>query len=479
MFNNPLVQRYRYSLMRPRQFWVYVIIYIAIVALLLFLNYTIYKIHKYQSAFSTLTNFYKGLYVQFLFFQILVLWVWCSHNSGSALKDEVSAKTYDFFKMLPLPAHQKAVGILVGRNLVALLLAAVNCLFLLFFGLMGKLSGVLQAQVFLVLFSMTLLANSLVLLCSINPTKGKKKIGIVAFIPLAFLAVPVFFQVMDELAEVENLENVLATFFTIELPILLLITFVALYFSCWTVKGILRRFNQEEEPLFTRKGAFLFLLGYEFILFGLFYTYLPDAGTNMNYTYWLISLLPVLLIPPTSLRSFDKYLEYIGLVRQKRTLNANNTFPMLLYSNLSLALGLFAMWAAASIGISLITEMQLLQCLYPLFILLSFYTFYILLLELYVVYNTPSGRIGLLLGFIGIVYLFFPLILSAILESKIIYLYSPLGFAWGLFEKPDQKVVIEISTQISILVTNVLLCVILSLLVAKRYANILAIRRKM
>ena len=74
-------------------------IYIGVVALLLFLNYTFYK---YQSAFRTLTDFYKGLYAQFLFFQSLVLWAWCAHNSGSALKDEVSAKTYDFFKMLPL-----------------------------------------------------------------------------------------------------------------------------------------------------------------------------------------------------------------------------------------------------------------------------------------------------------------------------------------------------------------------------------------
>jgi hypothetical protein len=462
--------------MRPRQFWIYVTIYISIVALLLFINYTIYE---YQDVFDAREGFFKSLYAQFLLFEVIVLWIWAAYNSGTALKDEVSGKTYDFFRMLPLPAHQKAVGILVGRNLVALLLAAINCLFLASFGAMGKLSGVLQRQIFLVLISTTLLVNSLVLLCSINPVKGRKKANIGAFILLAFFAVPFFLHATAELSQIEELENTRATFFKMKLPILLLISFIALYFSCWTTKGILRRFSREQEPLFTRKGAFLFLLGYEFILFGLFYTHLPNAGTNINYSYWLISLLAVLAIPPTSLRSFDKYLEHSGLVREQRISSTNTILPMLSYSNLSLALGLFAIWAAASIGISFIAKIQLLRCLYPLFTLLSFYAFYILLLELYVVYNQPSGKIGLLLGFIGIVYLFFPLILSAILESEIIYLYSPLGFSWSLFEKPHQEVVLETSTQTSILVLNMLFCIIPALLVWKRYAHIATMRRKM
>ncbi len=462
--------------MRPRQFWIYVTIYIAIVALLLFINYTIYK---YQDVFDAREDFFKSLYAQFLLFEVIVLWIWAAYNSGTALKDEVSGKTYDFFRMLPLPAHQKAVGILLGRNLVAVLLAATNCLFLVSFGIMGKLSGVLQGQIFLVLISVTLLVNSLILLCSINPAKNKKKTNITAFILLAFFAAPFFLPVMVGLSQIEELESVRATFFNVKLPILLLITFIVLYFSCWTIKGILRKFDREQEPLFTRKGAFLFLLGYEFVLFGLFYTHLPNAGTNTNYSYWLISLLAVLIIPSTSLRSFDKYLEHIGLARQKYTLNTNTIFPMLSYSNLSLALGLFAVWAAVSIGVSLIAKMQLLQCLYPLLVLLSFYAFYILLLELYVVYNQPSGKIGLLLGFVGIVYLFFPLILSAILESEIIYLYSPLGFSWSLFEKPHQRVVVETSIQTSILLVNALFCIVPVLLVWKRYAHIPTMRRKM
>jgi hypothetical protein len=462
--------------MRPRQLWIYVTIYVSIVALLLFFNYTIYI---YQDVFDAPEDFFKTLYAQFLLFEVLVLWIWAARNTGTALKEELTAKTYDFFRMLPLPAHQKAAGILAGRNLVALLLAAVNCLFLICFGTMGKLSGVLQGQVLLVLASGTLLINSLILLCSLNPTKGKKKANIGVFILLAFFIAPFFFQAMAGLSEVEGLEHVRATFFNIRLPILLLITLIALYFSCWALKGILRKFNREQEPLFTRIGAFLFLLGYEFVLFGLFYKHLPDAGTNMNYAYWLISLLAILAIPPTSLRSFDKYLEHSGLVRERHTSNPRAIVSLLSYSNLSLALGLFAAWAAASIWISRITGMPLARCLYPLLITLSSYLFFILLLELYVVYSPLSGKIGLLLGFIGIVYLFFPLILSAILESKIVYLYSPLGFWWSLFERPYRVSTITTSTHASILLTNALLCLISTLLVTKRYAGVLAIRRKM
>jgi hypothetical protein len=453
-----------------------VTIYIAIVALLLFVNYSIYI---YQDVFDTPEDFFKSLYSQFLVFEVIVLWIWAAYNSGTALKEELSGKTYDFFRMLPLPAHQKAVGILAGRNLVALLLAAINCLFLVFFGAMGRLSGVLQGEIFLVLASVTLLVNSLILLCSVNPAKGKKKASIAAFIFVAFFVAQLFFRAMAGLSEIEELENVRGAFFKIKPPILLLITFIALYFSCWAIKGILRKFNREQEPLFTRIGAFLFLLGYEFVLFGLFYTHLPNAGRNINYSYWLVSLLAVLVIPPTSLRSFDKYLEHSGLMREQYTSNANTVVRLLSYSNLSLALGLFVVWAAASIGISRITGMQLTRCLYPLLITLSSYLFFVLLLELYVVYNPVSAKIGLLLGFIGVVYLFFPLIFSGILESKIIYLYSPLGFWWSLFERPFRGSVIDAGVLTSILVANSLLCVVPALLVGKRYTDILAIRRKM
>jgi len=158
MLNNPLIQRYRYSVLRPSHLLIYITIYISVVMLLLFINYTIYK---YQDTFCTQQDLCKGIYYQFLAFQIVVLWFWGAFSSSSAIKEEITGKTYDFFRMLPLTAQQKAIGILFGKNLVVLLLGAISCAFLIFFGSMGGLSANLQIQTFLVLLSITILVNSI------------------------------------------------------------------------------------------------------------------------------------------------------------------------------------------------------------------------------------------------------------------------------------------------------------------------------
>lgn len=40
--NNPIVERYRYSLLRPGQVWVMVTVYLLAVGILLFINASIY-----------------------------------------------------------------------------------------------------------------------------------------------------------------------------------------------------------------------------------------------------------------------------------------------------------------------------------------------------------------------------------------------------------------------------------------------------
>ena len=42
MIHNPLIQRYRFSLLRPKQIGIYSFIYVSIVALILLLNYTVF-----------------------------------------------------------------------------------------------------------------------------------------------------------------------------------------------------------------------------------------------------------------------------------------------------------------------------------------------------------------------------------------------------------------------------------------------------
>lgn len=469
-----MIRRYRYSLMRPRQLWIYITIYIAIISLILFINYTAYQ---YQEWFGNQARFFKVVCYQFLILQVVFLCLLAASNSGSAIRDEITGKSYDFFRILPISAGKKAVGILVGKNLVLLLLSGVNFLLLIIFGILGQVSGVFLGQSFLALLSVALLANSLALLSSIKPVSIKKKNHIAIFIVLCFFFVLFIIRpAIKAFTKISELENITEKFYTIELPVLILISLVAFYFSCWVIKGILRRFTREDEPLFTRMGAYIFMLGFEFVLFGLFYEFLTEGAQKTNYLYWLISLLPVLLVPIWSLRSFDRYLEHSGLIQSKSAGNKNLVSGFLLYSNLLPVLVLFAIWTAGAIVTALMTEQELLYNLYYIVILFSFYLFLMLLLELYVVYKPVSDKIGLLLSFIAIVYLFLPLILSGILDNKEVYLYSLLGFYTRVFFYESAP---GISTITRIWLINAVLCIIPIILIWTRYKHILAARQNM
>ena len=476
MLNNPLIRRYRYSLMRPRQLWIYITIYVAIIALLLFLNYIAYTP---QRTFHNPTYFFRSVSYQLFTLQALVLCLLAAANSGSAIREEVTGKSYDFFRMLPISASKKAVGILVGKNLVVLLLAAANFLLLIIFAILGQVAASLFVQSLLAIMSVALLTNSVALLSSIKPVSKKRTSSIATLIILAFLLGPLVIRGLVAIWGIDQIENITMKFYTIEVPIIILVSLVALYFSCWSITGVLRKFTREDEPLFSRTGAYLFMAGYELVLLGLFYAPLTEAtkipNWILNYCYWLISLVPVLTVPLWSLRNFDKYLEHSGLIRSNSTKSKGMILRMLLYSNLSLDFGLFAIWAAGAIGTTLITGLELLPHLYIILILFSFYLFLMLLLEISVVFTPLSDKVGLLLGFFAAVYVILPIILYGILESKTLYLHSPVGFLFGMFQKSHG----EIAIQNSIWVINLTLCVIPIVLISKRQLHILRTRQKM
>jgi hypothetical protein len=442
---------------------------------LLFINYSVYK---YQTSFGDITEFYRGLYYQFLAFQVLMLLIWSAYNSGSAIKEEILNKSFDFFRMLPLSAHKKALGILIGKNLLVLLFGAINLAFLIYFGLAGEINVNLQGQILLTLISITVLANLTSLLSSIDPAKKGKSSGIVLILLVIFFFVPMMINAVAALSSINELQNYPVYFFKAKSPILLLISFIVLYFCCWILKGILRRFTHEQEPLFTRKGAILFLVGYIFIVIGLYYIYIPKESSEVIYSYWLITLVPILLIPLASLRKLDNYIEYSRDFQNKPTSGRTSIFPMLMYSNLSLTIVLFAIWAVSSTGMTFFADyanMEPLSSLYDIFILLTCCLFLALLLELYVVYMPVSNKVGLLLAFIAVLYLILPLILSAIFENDIIGLYSPLGFIASLFDNSDTNTTIKTTFWLM----NIMFCAFPAFLIWKRYNFILVQRQRM
>ena len=461
--------------MRPRQLWVYVTIYVALVGLLVFLNYAA---HKQPGMLRVPVYFFQSVCYQLLIFQVVLLWAVGAYNSGSVIRDEITGKSYDFFRMLPLSAGKKAAGILVGKNLVVLLFGLVNFVLLVIFGRLGQVNASLLQQSFFTLLSVAVLTSSVALLSSIDPSSRKRKGGMVTFV-LLFLFLGLFLmRVLAAAWQLTELEIVQVKFYTLTLPPLVLAGLIALYFSLWSIIGILRKFTREDEPLFSRLGAYLFMLGYEFVLLGLFYSRLGGGGMTaswINYCYWLISLVPVLTVPVWSVRGFDRYLEHSGSIRRRLAENKSMMPRMLLYSNLSVALGLFGVWAACAIWTTVMAGLELLPQLYLIWILFSFYLFLVLLLELYVVCTPLSNRMGLLLAFIALVYVTLPLILHGILDSDTLYLYSPAGFLFGMFRDLNGKT----AAQAGVWMMNLLLCIVPAMLIWKRYLHILSTRRQM
>ncbi|UCG57694.1 MAG: hypothetical protein JSU70_22870 [Phycisphaerales bacterium] len=477
VLHNPLIRRYRYSMLRASSFWIYLTIYASVVILLLFINSTSRHIIG-----DSLTDeeYYRGIVSQFLVIQAIILWVWAALNSRSALRDEVANKTYDFFRLLPLSALQKAFGILLGKNLLALLFATVTFVPIIIFGFLAGMSVAFQAQVIFLLLSIAVFINSLALLSSSTAPRKQNKTSIVVWILLLILVGPCLLPALglpfSAVSRIYRAEGYLVKFFTIELPILLLIALIGVYFGFWNILGIVRNFTREREPLFSRKAAFAFLFGYGLIAVGLLVPHLSDHEAAL-YCLWLVWLVPLVLIPATSVSHFDSYLECCGLRRlSSDSLEKGMTATLLRHSNLTLAIGLLAAWAVASALVGPVSQIGPSRYLADILVICSFYLFLVLLLELGVVYIPVYKKIALLLGFLAVLHLLLPLILSFALKLPALRLYSLFGFFSHIISASATE---SPATRLSIIIVNMLLCAGPVLLIWKRYAHILTLRRRM
>jgi len=478
VWNNPLIRRYARSLFRRSHLWVYLTIYISVVLLLLFLNVVGRELDEDSAIGRT---FFQGLYSQFLMAEIAILWVWSALNSRSALREEVANKTYDFFRLLPLSALQKAVGILVGKNLLCLLLAVVTLAAMTLFGLLGGLPVAFQAQVLLLASSVAFCVNAVVLLSSSASPKRRGKMGVGLWLVLLVFFGPLVFgpglALLRVGAGLQEATTHHVPFYSIEVPVLMLIIFLALYFGLWSLLGVLRKFTFEGAPLFSRPAAVLFLLGYELIVLGLFLPHLP-GGESLFYFYWLIvSLLPVVFVPVGSINDRATYLEALGR-RPAHPGSAGQGMRSLLLQqcNLSLGIVLFAIWLVFFVIVSHSERIATAQLIKDAVVLASCYVFLLFLLELCVVYEPIHGKIRVLIMFVLLLYLFLPLILAVTLAVPSLHLYSPLGFLADFvsFATPRRA-----DFWMAILGVNVALGVVPALAIRRQYMQILALRRTM
>lgn len=472
ILSNPLVRRYYRSLLRPSSFWIYITIYVSVVILLLFVNTV-----AAGSMEIPYDEFSRGLFTQFLVIEVFLLWGWATYNSATVLKGEILNRTYDFFRLLPLSALQKTCGLLIGRNLPALLFAAINLVPVVGFGLLGRLGPAMEGQIVFLLLAVALFANSLGLLASGTASRTQTRTSTTVWILLVVFGAPFVLGSLSSLigpaSKMHEAQGYGIVFYTIRVPALLLIGLIALYFAVWNILGLVRKFTLEGEPLFGRTSALLYLLGYEVIALGMFLPLLPDRQDEAYPMWLLVSLVPAVLTPLGSVRTFEGYLERCNPLRCH---DGALRRALLLCSNLTLNVGLFVLWVAFSAIAALANKMSMAEFAYHAAGILSFCLVLLLLLELYVVYQPRYSQIGTLLCFLAVMYLIVPLILAAAMRIASLRFYSFFGFFFYLFDPSEGP---STAVKASILVVNTLLCVIPILRIGRRYASIRRLRQTM
>lgn len=273
--------------------------------------------------------------------------------------------------------------------------------------------------------------------------------------------------VMIDAVEDQKLEATLATFFTIEMPILYLISLCAGFTAIWAYIGVIRRFTFEYESLFSRIGAAVFSNSFMIILFGLFCKAIViDSSIDAIRSFWIISILSVMIIPLFSIRSFDKYLELSrnacgtkGLFI-KLALNSNYVWGLLLY----------AIWLSFATACCLMEKACFYDFLGVVMITFSAYLVLLALIEMFVTWQPKNEKIVYLLSFIGILYFALPFITAGVFDNELLLLFSPLGFV-QLFDHNY--------SMLSILMPvffNLFYLMLLGLFIGRRYNDLIMMR---
>jgi hypothetical protein len=357
---------------------------------------------------------------------------------------------------------------------VMLLFACYNFIFLVIFGVLGELDRWLQGQIFFVILSIALLVNTLALLSAMRVDGKHMQTSATTLILLGLICMPFVVGIVAGVSK-SGIFSLSVRFYFLSIPALLMIAFVALYFCCWGFIGIIRKLTSEREPLFTHHGSMAFLAGYELLTCGLFWAYLVEKEMMTLYFLWVILLIPVLLIPFGAAKTCDVYLERFRSSK-KMVSAAKMHWWLFTNSNLFLCLSLLVIWILFSAGMCLTVDSRLFSHATSIIVLLSFPLFLSLLFEIHTVYQPLYGKIKLLLGFIALVYTFLPLILSPILNNEGVFQYSPVGYVFYLFEKAEGGQTADIAN--SVLILNLILCIVPIGLIWQRYRQIVRARRQ-
>ncbi len=465
---NPLITRFRYSTLRRSRFGINVAIYTLALAVVFFINYLLYE---YAGEFRDRAALFGSVFFQLLTIQLLTTVICTCYNTAGAIPNEISERSYDFFRMLPLRPSEKSLGIMIGRNLAALLISGVNVLLLTACAFLARVPPAAFAQYMLVLLGAAALLNTTGLLWSQRLKGGQWKEGSMAFVILLILSALFFMAFAGHLLTAVRREH-RVWFYGLRIPVLLTIGFIMLYLAVWAFAGTLRRFRAESEPLFSRPSSFLFLFLYMALIFGFTRQYLEDS-LSVAALFWAMTVLALLVIALLSFRNRNQYHELSGALHE-RLQNSGRTFAgLLLRSNVLFSMALFAAWFLVSLVFLRGSAAGFVDSLSLLSATFTVYLFLICLLEIYMLYSSGSVRIGMLVFFLMALYFVLPLVAGGILGDAAVSGLSPAALLWFILDGPPYDTPLWL-----IGAYNIALSIPLAAIIVNRYKGIAGVHAK-
>ncbi len=472
IFNNPIINRYRFSLYRPLNLIVAGIIYCTLVMVISVLcilanipgNFTGFNDVDFKEISRLIYYWLLGL-------ETLLLWIMASSAPATVINTQIIKRSQDFFELLPLSGFRKTVGILVGTNLIYYPFVIINFLIMTNFAVLGGVRFSLQFNTIVALLCVGIFFNSFTLLVTLLTQTKKPKAnsqqtsaGLIVLLPAIILGITVISNI-GNFERKELFEWVTFKFYQVDLPIILFISFWAVYFSVWNIFGSIRKLQQKSLPLFSPLGATLFFIGCEFLITGFFYPHFQDTGISENLlcTHGIIGFILLVIIVCSSLQSRKRLIESINRIALEEKKGNSRFFSLFRKSNLFVPSILLFIWTVIAIGLGLNTNFPSQVGILHLIAFIMFCLFIFCLNDISVLIKRSSKIMSFLFIFFGMVVQILPLVIGVMLQVKLLIITSFLGYAFSMFSGFPPRTKISIFLRMQAVLINIIIS--LSLLI--------------
>lgn len=380
-FSNPIVERYRRTDFSTSQIWVYLCVYLCVAgATFLIAVFDTFSLANRTAAARFLFYWFMGI-------ELVLLWMWPFAKCGSALTDEVTGKTSDFLRILPIPPWKKALGIIVGRSLIPLGLAVVNLLPLGLFATAGAVNPEIILQLAVTAVSVFFFASVTASLYSTLDRSDMRKIVFLPAILAMFGIIPVAIETFSELVLKNNLACLTLNFFRTSCSFLVILNLGTCYFSIWLFRSLSNRIERPGGPLMNKFDSAMFLTGLCVMLLGLMTAGLSGAAWNGESAkaagmFWFLSAGCLFAMPAVAFKFVEDYAEEAGgAVNYDRSRDQIEK-RLVRNSNLSTALRLFGVWASFAMFAGIVSKIGAVSTMEVIIEWLLFFALFVLVVEI-------------------------------------------------------------------------------------------------